>query len=123
MDPTVVLEPLDGTLVDRGNTRSNVVAVDKEMPRSCVDDNLRSELQEKKIGSVIKQPLSDVDVGAAAERPSKSVAFQFGNASGRFSSAGCELVGVSDAGLSFPSSSRPDDTDCRTSELESIARK
>ena len=33
------------------------------------------------------------------------------------------LVGVSDAGQSFPSSSRPDDTDYGTSELESIARR
>ena len=30
---------------------------------------------------------------------------------------------MSEAGQSFPSSSRPDDTDCGTSELESIARK
>ena len=44
------------------------------------------------------RPLCDVDVGAAGERPSKSVAFQFDNADGRLSSAGCELVGVSDAG-------------------------
>ena len=30
---------------------------------------------------------------------------------------------MSDAGQSFPGSSRPDDTDNGTSELESIARK
>ena len=70
-----------------------------------------------------KRPLCDVDVGAADKRASKSVAFQFGNAGGILFSAGCELVGVSDAGQSFPSSSRPDDTDYGTSELESIARK
>ena len=35
----------------------------------------------------------------------------------------CTLVGVSDAVQSFPSSSRPDDTDYGTSELESIARR
>ena len=70
-----------------------------------------------------KRPLCDVDVGAEDERPSLSIAFQFDNAGGRLFSAGCELVGVSDAGQSFPSSSRPDDTDCCTSELESIARK
>ena len=33
------------------------------------------------------------------------------------------MVGVSEAGQSFPSSSRPDDTDYGTSELESIARR
>ena len=33
------------------------------------------------------------------------------------------LIGVSDAGQSFPSSSRPDDTEYGTSELESIARR
>ena len=38
-------------------------------------------------------------------------------------SAGCELVGVSDDGQSFPISFRPDDTCYGTSELESIARK
>ena len=46
-----------------------------------------------------------MDVAAADERPSKSVAFQFVNVGGRLSSAGCELVGVSDAGQSFPKSS------------------
>ena len=35
----------------------------------------------------------------------------------------CTLFGVSDAGQSFPSSSRPDDTVYGTSELESIARR
>ena len=38
-------------------------------------------------------------------------------------SGGCEVVGVSDAGHSFPSSPRPDDIEYGTSELESIARK
>ena len=79
--------------------------------------------QEKRIGSVSRRLLCDVDVGPVDERPSKSVALQFDNAGDRLSSAGCELVGVSDAGQSFPSSSRPDDTDYGTSELESIARK
>ena len=83
-----------------------------------MDDILRSEWQEKKMASVSKRPLCDVD-----ERPSKSVALQFGNAGGRLSSAGCELVGVLDAGQSFPSSSRPDNTDYGTSELEFIARE
>ena len=123
VDSSVVLELLDENLKDRGSTGSNVVAFDKEMPKSRVDDYSRSELQETEIGSVSKQPLCDVDVGAADERPSKSVVFQFGNAGGRLSSAGCEFVGVSDAGQSFPSSSRPDDTEYGTSELESIARK
>ena len=123
MDPTVVLELLDGNLANRGSTGSDVVAVDEEMPRSRVDDILRSELQEKEIGSVSKRPLCDVDVGAADERPSKSVAFQLDITGGRLSTRECELVGVSDAGQSFPSSSRPDDTDYGTSELESIAGK
>ena len=123
VDPAGVLDLLHANLMDRGNTGSNVVAVDEEMPRSRVDDILGSELQEKKIDSVSKRPLCDVDVGAADERPSKSVALQFDDAGGRLSSGRCELVGVSDAGQSFQSSSRPDDTDCGTSELESIARK
>ena len=88
-----------------GSTGNYVVLVDKEMPRSCVDDNSRSDLQEKKIVGVGKRPLCDVDVGAADERPSKCVAFQIGNVGGRLFSAGCELVGESDAGQSFPRSS------------------
>ena len=47
VDPTVVFELLDENLVDQGSAGSNVVAVDKEMPRSCVDDILGSELQKK----------------------------------------------------------------------------
>ena len=123
VDPTGVLELLDANLVDRGNTGSSVVAVDDEIPKSRVDDILRSELREKNIGGVSKRPLCDVDIGVADERPSKSVAFQFDDAGGRLSSGRCTLVGVSDAGQSFPSSSRPDDTDYGTSELESIARR
>ena len=123
VDPTVVLKLLDENLVDRVSTGSNVVTVDEEMPRSRVDDILRSELQEKRVGIVSKRPLDDVDVGAKGERPSKSVAFQFDNAGGRLSAAACELLRVSYAGQSFPVSSRPEDTDFGASELESIARK
>ena len=123
VDPTVVLELLDENLAHRGSTGSDVVAVDEELPRSRADDNLRSGLQEKEIGRVSKRPLCNVDVGAADERPSKSVAFQLDNTGGRLFSEECELVGVSNAGQSLPSSSRPDDTDYGTSELESIARR
>ena len=59
------------------------------MLRSRVDDILSSELKEKRIGSESKRPLCDVDVGAAGERPSKSVAFQFDNTGGGLFSAGC----------------------------------
>ena len=123
VDPTVVLEFLDENLMDRGSTGRNVVPVDNEMPRSRVDDILRSELKEKRVGSVSKRPLSDVDAGVASERPSKSVAFQFDDEDDRLSSAGCELFVVSDAGQSFPSSSRPVGTDYGTSGLDSIARR
>ena len=123
VDPTGVLELLDANLVDRGNTGSNVVAFDEEIPRSRVDDILRSELQEKKIDSVSKRPLGDVVVSALGERPSKSIAFQSDDAGGRLSSGRCDLVDVSNAGQSFPSSSRPDDTDYCTPELESVARR
>ena len=44
VDPTVALDLLDENLVDRGSAGSNVVPVDKEMPRSRVDYFLRSEL-------------------------------------------------------------------------------
>ena len=118
-----MLELLDANLRDRDNTGSNVVAVDEEMPRKRVDDILPSELQEKNMGGVGKRPLCDVDVVAADDRPLKNVAFQLANTGASLSSGEYELVGVSDAGQSFPSSSRPDDTDYGTSEVESIARK
>ena len=50
VDPAGVLELLDANLMDRGNTGSGVVTVDDEIPRSRVDDILRSELREKTIG-------------------------------------------------------------------------
>ena len=123
VDPAGVLELLDANLMDRGNPGSGVVTVDDEIPRSRVDDILCSELQEKNIGCGSKRPLCDVDIGVADERPSKSVAFEIDDAGGRLFSERCTLVGVSDVGLSFPSSSRQDDTDYGTSELESIARR
>ena len=123
VDPTVVLELLDKILVDRDNTGINVVPVDKEIPRSGVVYILCSRLKEKRLDRVSKRPLCDVDFDVAAERPSKSVAFHFADEGGRLSSAGCELVGVSDDGQSFPSSSRPVVTDYVTSELVSIVRR
>ena len=81
------------------------------------------ELREENIGGGSKRLLCDVDIGVADERPSKSVAFDIDDAGGRLFSERCTLVGVSDAGQSFTSSSRPDDTDYGTSELESMARR
>ena len=123
VDPAGVLELLDANLMDRGNTGSGVVTVDDKIPKKRVDDILRSELREKTIGGLSKRPLCDVDIGVTDERPSESVAFEIDDAGGRLFAERCTLVGVSDAGLSFPSSSRPDDTDYGTSELESIARR
>ena len=123
VDPAGVLELLDSNLVDRGNTGSGVVTVDDEIPRGQVDSILRSELQEKTTGGRSKRSLCDVDFGVVDERPSKSVAFEFDDSGGRLFSDRCTLVGVSDAGQSLPSSSRPGDTDYGTSELESIARR
>ena len=100
-----------------------MVTVDDEIPKGQVDEILRSELGEKKIDGKGKRSLFDVDFGVVDERPSKSVAFEFDDAGGRFLSERCTFVGVSDAGQSFSSSSRPGDTDYGTSELESIARR
>ena len=121
--PAGVFDLLDANLMDRVNPWNDVVTVDDEITRSRVDDILRSEFREKNIGGGSKRPLCDVDMGVAVERPSKSVAFDIEDAGGRLFSERCTLVGVSDAGQSFPSSSRPDDTDYGTSELESIARR
>ena len=98
VDPAGVLDLLDSSLVDRDNTGSGVVTVDDEIPRSRVDDILRSELREKNIGGGIKRPLCDVDIGVADKRPSKSVAFEINDAGGRLFAERCTLVGVSDAG-------------------------
>ena len=105
VDPAGVLELLDENLMDRGNTGSGVVTVDDEIPRSRVDNILRSELREKNIGGGSKRPLCVVDIGVADERPSKRVAFEIDDAGGRLFAERCILVGVSDAGQSFPSSS------------------
>ena len=83
VDSAGVLDLLHANLMNCGNTGSNVAAVDEEMSRGRVDDIFRSELQEKKIGSVSKRPLCDVDVDVLDERPSKSVAFRFDDAGGR----------------------------------------
>ena len=123
VDPDGVLELLDSNLVDRRNTGSGLVTVDDEIPRSHVDDILRFEFREKKIGGRSKRSLCDVDFGVADERSSKSVAFEVDDAGGKLFSERCTLVDVSGAGQSFPGSSRPDDTDYGTSELESIARR
>ena len=123
VNPAGVLDLLDAKLMVRGNPGSGVVTVDDEIPRSRVDDILRSELGEKNIDGGNKRPLCDVDIGKADERPSKIVAFDIDVAGGRLFSQRCTLFGASDAGQSFPSSSRPDDTDFGTSELESIARR
>ena len=123
VDPAGVLELLDSNLVDRDNTGSGVVTIDDEFPSGQVDSILRSELQEKTVGGRSKRSLCDVDFGVVDERPSKSVAFECDDSGGRLFSDRCTLVGVSDAGQSFPSSSRPGDKDYGTSELESIARR
>ena len=123
VDPAGLLGLLDANLLDRGNTGSGVVTVDDVIPRSQVDDILRSELRGKKIGAGSKRPLCGVDIGVPDERPSKNVAFEFEDAGVKLFSERCTLVGVSDAGQSFPSSSRPDDMDYGTSELVSIARR
>ena len=123
VDPAGVLELLDPNLMNRGNTGIGVVTVDDEVHRSRVDDILRSELRGKKIDGGSKRPLCELDIGVADERPSKSVAFEFDGAGGKLFSERCTLVGVSDAGQSFPSSSRPDDADYGTSELEWISRR
>ena len=69
VDPTMVLELLDESLVDRGSAGSNVVPVDKEIPKICVDYILRSELRKKRFVSVSKRPLFDVGADVTRERP------------------------------------------------------
>ena len=123
VDLAEVLELLDSNLVDRHNTGSGVVTADNKFPRSQVDEILRAELGGKEIGVGSKRSLCGVEFGAADERPSKSVAFEVDDSGGKLFCDRYTAAGVSDAGQSFPSSSRPDDTEYGTSELESIARR
>ena len=123
VDPAEVVELLDSNLVDRDNTGSGVVTADNKFPRCQVDENLRAQLRGKKIGVGSKRSLCDVEFGVADERPSKSVAFEVDDSGGKSFCDRFTVIGVSDAGQSFPSSSRPDDTEYGTSELESIARR
>ena len=123
VNPAGVLELLDSSLVGRDNTGSGMVTGDDEFPRSRVDEILRAELGGQKIGAGSKRPLCDVELGVADERPSKGVAFDVGGSIGKSVCDRYTVIGVSDAGQSFPSSSRPDDTEYGTSELESIARR
>ena len=121
VDPAGVLELLDSNLVDRDNTGSGMVTVDDKFPRCQVDEILRAELGGKKIGVGNKRPLCNVELGMADERFSKSVAFEVDDSGGKSFCDRYTVIGVSNAGQSFPSSSRPDDTEYGTSELESIA--
>ena len=123
VEPAGVLELLDSNLVDRDNTGSRMVTVDDKFPRSQVDEILRAELGGKKIGVGSKRPLCDVELGVADERASKSVAFEVDDSAGKSFCDRYTVIGVSDAGQLFPSSSRLDDTEYGTSELESIARR
>ena len=123
VDPAEVLELLDSNSVDRDNTGSGMVPVDDKFPRSQVDEILRAELGGKNMGVGSKRPLCDVELGVADERPSKSVAFDVGDSVGKSVCDRYTVIGGSDAGQSFPSSSRLDDTEYGTSELKSIARR
>ena len=123
VDPAGVLELLDSNLVNRDNTGRGMVTGDDEFPRSQVDEILGAELGGKKIGVGSKRPLCDMGLGVADERPLKSVAFDVGDSVGKSICDRYTVIGVSDAGQSFPSSSRLDDTEYGTSELESIARR
>ena len=88
-----------------------------------MDEILRAELGGKKIGVGSKRSLCDVELGVADERPSKSVAFEVDDSGGKSFCDRYTVIGLSDAGQSFPSSSRFDDMEYGTSELESIARR
>ena len=122
-DPAGVLELLDSNLVDSDNTGSGMVTIDDKFPRSQVDEILRAELGGKKVAVGSRRPLCNVEFGVADERPLKSGAFEVDDSGGKSFCASYTVIGVSDAGQSFPSSSRPDDTEYGTSELESIARR
>ena len=123
VDPAGVLELLDSDLVNRDNTGRGMVTGDNEFATSQVDKILRAELGGQEIGVGMKRPLCDVELDVADERPSKSVAFDVEDSIGKSVCNRYPVIGMSDAGQSFPSSSRLDETEYGTSELESIARR
>ena len=123
VDPAGVLELLDSSLVNRDNTGHGMVTGDDEFPRSQVDEILRAELGGQKIDVGMKRPLCDVGLDVANERLPKSVAFDVEGSLGKSVCNRYSVIGVSDVGQSFPSSSRLDETEYGTSELESIARR
>ena len=123
VDPAGVLELLDSDLVNRNNTGRGMVTGDNEFPRSQVDKILRAELGGQEIGVGMKRSLCDVELDVADERPSKSVAFDVEDSIGKSVCNRYPVIGMSDAGQSFPSSSRLDETEYGTSELESTARR
>ena len=55
VDLSGALELLDDSLMERGYSRSEVVYDDKEMPITCVDRILRSELKGKGAGGANKR--------------------------------------------------------------------
>ena len=110
VDPAGVLQLSDSNLVDRDNPGCGMVIGDNEFPKSQVDEILRAELGGKKIGAGSKRPLSDVELGVADQRPSKSVAFEVGDSIGKSVCNRYTVISVPDDGQSFPSSSRLDDT-------------
>ena len=105
VDPAGVLELLDSNLVNRDNTGRGMVTGDDEFPRSQVDEILPAELGGKKVGVGSKRPLCDMGLGVADERPLKRVAFDVGDSVGKSVCGRYTVIGVSDAGQSFPSSS------------------
>ena len=123
VDPAGVFELLDSNLVNRDNTGRGMVIGDDGFPRSQVDKILRAELGGQEIGVGMKLPLCDVELDVADERPSKSVAIDVEDSIGKSMCNRYPVIGMSDAGQLFPSSSRLDETEYGTSELESIARR
>ena len=80
-------------------------------------------VKQKRSAGANKRQLCGVDAEALGGTPLKSIAFKRGSKTARLWSDGCELIGVLVAGHLFPVISRPDDTDYKTSELSSVARR
>ena len=123
LGPSAVLGLLGESLAERGGSISELVCNEDEMPNYDVVRFLRSESKQKGGGGANKRHFCDVERKALGGLPMESVVFQCESKSRRLCSAGCELVGMSVAGQLFPVSSRLDNTDYETLELESIVRR
>ena len=124
VDPAGVLGLLDSNLVDPDNTGSGMVTVDDKFPRSPGVRWMRFSVRSWEERRLVLEPSGHCVMCSLAWQMNglQRVAFEVDDSGGKSFCDRYTVTGVSDAGQLFPKSSRLDDTEYGTSELESIAR-